>query len=305
MRQPDLVIDVGNARQHEIPSAPLKKVSWLSRSVGVVATILIHLLLSTPVLLGIAAHESRAPDGLGSVTWASRGEQPEAMMLLDLSTMALQEFDTPAPMIDAQGIVFEDLVAALVTAEPRPPAELNPEAFEEADVSNEVQGDPAGSAALFGQYMNQVALRIERAWMRPRSPVENGRFECRVRIHQDRDGSVIAIEFDKCDSDSIWRRSLSSAIQRASPLSAPPEPWLFTPTLSMKFSGEQYVASRTREHDYEPATPNMHVAAAPASSLSPKASSASVMPTSGDVELTIIGNDVNWKPTEATDAVRR
>jgi hypothetical protein len=112
---------------------------------------------------------------------------------------------------------------------------------------------------------------------------------------------VDSVEIQDCSNDRTWQESLISAIQRASPLSAPPEPWLFTPTLTLTFTGQQYVANQTPEHDYEPARARVAMAA-PASMYrgadNAKKSQPAVLDGAGDVDLTIIGNEVRWTPKD-------
>jgi hypothetical protein len=270
------------------------------------ATVLLHFLIAAPMVLGYAAHKSKSetPDGLGSVAFASQGEQVESMILLDLSALyASEEQDFEKPDIEAEGILLEELKLQLVSLDPKPPAEAPIDEADVAETANVAAGDPAGSAALFGRYMGQVAARIERAWMRPRSEVEGGRFECRARIIQDRQGNVGSIELQNCGSDETWRRSFISAILRASPLSAPPEPWLFTETFTLSFSADQYVAGQTPEYQYEPVI----VRVAMNGSLSRPVSNAEaideahqVLDGGGDVDLTITGSEVRWVKKEAS-----
>jgi hypothetical protein len=200
------------------------------------------------------------------------------MVLLDLTSLTMntpkENFDL---QVESEGIELEDPKRALASWDPKPPAELKIDA-QEAEVSNKAVGDPAANAALFGQYMGQISARIERAWMRPRTAVEGGRFDCRVRIAQDRAGNVRSIEFQDCDADENWRRSLTSAILRASPLSAPPEQWLFAENLALAFSGEQYVPNQTSEHSYEPEPRRVSAVGQP--------SSVPILEGSGDFELT-------------------
>ena len=265
---------------------------WPVRSVGVAATILVHLLLTAPMMLGYAAHSSRTPphDGPGSVNWASQGEQNESMILLDLSSTQIDTADTfVQPRIDSPGIKLEEPLLALVSLDPTPPSDPKLEKAEEADISNTAAGDPAGAAALFGRYMGQVAARIERAWMRPRSAIKDGAFTCRVRIMQDRAGNVLSMQLQDCADDDAWRKSLTSAILRASPLSAPPEPWLFSPTVTLNFSGDQYVAGQTPEYEYEPAP--LRVAA---NHMDGAKADSPVTREPGDFELTITGSEVHW-----------
>ena len=70
------------------------------------------------------------------------------MILLDLSSLSAQEFNEEnAPDIKAEGIEQEDLNRALVSLEVAPPRELQFEDAEDAEISNEAAGDPAGTAA--------------------------------------------------------------------------------------------------------------------------------------------------------------
>ena len=225
---------------------------WTRRSIGVGATVLVHFMLAMPMVLGVAAHRNRTPDGPGSVAWASRGERSESMVLLDLSSTATTDFDAATPQISATGINPEEFRIELASNDPRPPAELKPEEFEAADVATEAAGDPTGTAALFGRYMGQVSARIERAWLRPRTAVSGGHFDCQARITQDRAGNVLDIELQECGADERWRATLLAAIRRASPISSPPEPWLYSATLTLRFSANQYVDGISAEYLYEP-----------------------------------------------------
>jgi hypothetical protein len=305
-----VVIVIGEEGLPEAPLEPTRPAPrWISRSLGISATVLVHLLLTAPLVLGVAAHKTRTPEGVGSVAWASQGEQEERMILLDLSAMSASQPDTPLPRIAAEGIRPDEFRIELVSSEPQPPAELKPEDFEEAGTANQAAGDPAGNAALFGRYVGQVTARIERAWMRPRSAIEGGRFECRVRIAQDKRGNVESIELQSCGNDAAWRNSLTGAILRASPLSAPPEPWLYTPTLTLNFSGEQYVAQQTPEYDYEPVITRVAMAAAPPQLFRDlddvKAAQPAALDGKGDVELTITGSEVRWNKKGSSVATPR
>jgi hypothetical protein len=281
---------------------------WIPRSLGFAATVVVHLLLVTPMVLGVAEHKRRTPDGDGTVASASYGEQYERMILLDLAAIAASEADTPAPSIDSEGIAPDEIEIQLVSSDPQPPPELKAEDMEEAETANEAAGDPAGHAALFGKYMGQVSARIERAWMRPRSPIAGGRFECRVRITQDVRGNVQSIELQSCGADETWRKSLTSAILQASPLSAPPEPALFTPTLTLNFSGDQYVANQSPEYAYEPVIVRASMAPRPVALFREESETdprPAVLDGAGDVQLTIVGGEVRWTRTEPAAANSR
>jgi len=265
---------------------------WPIRTVGIAATVLVHLLISAPLVLGVAAHKSRQPSqtGPGSVEFSARGERVESMILLDLSALDLRSAQGAAePQIDSEGIELKELERALASLDPSPPAELLIEDAVEAETSNKAAGDPAGAAALFGNYMGQVSARIERAWRTPRHAIEGGYFDCTAHIGQDRRGNVLSIDLQGCNGDEIWKKSLISAIRRSSPLSSPPEPWLFTPTVNLKFSAQQYEKGVTAEYRYEP------VSARVAMREEARETIRQISREPGDYELTIDRDGTVWK----------
>jgi hypothetical protein len=107
-----------------------------------------------------------------------------------------------------------------------------PAAQEAADLN------PGARAALFGLYMGQIQARIERAWQRPRSPIEAIPFECHVQISQSEHGEIAEVELLDCTDDLRWQNSLVEAINMASPLPAPPVPAVFTRALRLTFRSE-------------------------------------------------------------------
>ena len=113
-------------------------------------------------------------------------------------------------------------------------------------------GDPAVQAFMFGRYTSQISARIERAWTRPRSPVDNlmqtatrdangviatrdDTFRCLVQIRQDDRGNVQEVLLLKCNGTEAWRHSLIVAINQSSPLPTPPIPTVFKASLTMAF----------------------------------------------------------------------
>jgi hypothetical protein len=262
-----------------------------SPAVGLTATVFFHLLVSAPLILGFSARKvpPRPDQAPGSVAWSSEGNQRESMVLLDLSALTASEFDAATiPDMKSEGIEIEELALAFANAKISPPPEIQIEDSADAESSSDPAGDPAGAAALYGRYMGQIASRIERAWMRPRLPVEGGRFDCHARIAQDRRGRVLSIEYLQCGGDAAWRESLKSAIMRSSPLSAPPEQWLFAETITLSFSADQYVANKTPEYLYEP--PVRKLARSTIGREMPALPDAA-----GDLELTIEGSEVKWR----------
>ena len=74
---------------------------------------------------------------------------------------------------------------------------------------NPRDGDENGHALMFGLYLGQVSARIQRAWIRPRSPVEGGSFACRVQIAQSMSGAVQEVTLQQCNGDLRWMTATS------------------------------------------------------------------------------------------------
>ena len=258
--------------------------------VGALATVGVHLLLSSPLLLGAAAQKPhrRPVEGLGSVALDSEGNAQESMILLDLSGLSeLQQDSRSIPERQSENIDIDNLKIVMASVEISPPPDLEIEDAEDAEVVTEQSGDPAGAAALFGRYMGQIAARIERSWIRPRSPIAGGRFDCRARISQDRQGRVLSVELQDCSEDPRWRESLTSAILQASPLSGPPEQWLLAETVTLNFSADQYEAGRSQPQLYEPEDKRV--------ARSAQETRVPVGPEGpGDYDLTIEGGEIRW-----------
>jgi hypothetical protein len=292
--EPSVVI-VGDEEESPWPRHPTRRPSLAQcRVVGVLATVVVHLLLSSPVLLGTAAHKTPPIDGLGSVAWASQGSERESMILLDLSALSIMANDESlTPESKSEDTELRELKVVLASDDVRPPPELQIDDAEESDESNEQAGDPAGAEVLFGRYMNQIAARVERGWERPRTPVAGGRFDCQARIAQDRRGRVLSVEFQNCSEDIQWRQSLDSAIRSASPLSSPPEQWLFAENISLTFSAAQYEAGASEPHLYEPEATRL-VRNAQGIEASKGLEGA------GDYDLTIEGGEVRWKRKDSS-----
>jgi TonB family protein len=103
--------------------------------------------------------------------------------------------------------------------------------------------------------------RIQRAWLRPRTPIDADVFACRVQIIQDRNGTVSEVTLKRCNGDTRWQMSLVRAIQQASPLPAPPDSDVFTTTLTFELESEPFSAAGNTE-GFEPETSATIAAAA-------------------------------------------
>src|SRR5690606_929285 len=209
--------------------------------------------LGVPLLLGNAARRPQfLPDsfGAGSNALVSSAQFPSSMTLIELASQSVTD-EYALEELASRGVELpQSLLLASEDARPAP-IEFDEGAIEDSEFTQAV-GDTQGRAALFGKYMGQVTARINRAWIRPRSSIGADRFECETKIEQDRNGRVLSVELRKCNGDGSWQRSLVAAIERASPLSAPPEPSVFTSTIVLSFNASQYQPGVSIEGEYEP-----------------------------------------------------
>jgi hypothetical protein len=222
---------------------------------GILGTLLLHALLLPSLYVGTQGQAGRVPESMEGPRLASssaeslllisietngagRGQvQNAASTLPTLSKMKLR------PVIDKESIPVLD-VETLTLGEDQAAASVS-------DDDRQAQ-----KAHLLGIYTGQIQARIDRIWRRPRSPVNGAdavtedSFRCEAQIIQASNGAVQEILLPRCNGSPAWQRSLVLAIQQASPLPAPPDPSVFRTSVTLDFTGLQYVAGAT-EDDYE------------------------------------------------------
>lgn len=79
--------------------------------------------------------------------------------------------------------------------------------------------------SLRGQYIADIQNKVERNWIRPASARQG--LSCQVEVNQIPGGEVINVRVTKCIGDEVFRRSVESAVYKASPLPTPSDPALF------------------------------------------------------------------------------
>jgi hypothetical protein len=229
---------------------------------GFAATLLLHTLLINSLLLG-AQRSKRPPEQqLGPGANAARSDNATWMTLVMFNLPSYPDSSSDERILSA-GVADSDFSIQVASSNPAP--QLSPEQFEADEVEEDAAqtaGDPAIQSKLFGSYTAQVEARIRRAWRKPRSAIgppskdAEGRihqkdvFTCSSRITQNREGRVDEVELMQCDGSMEWQMSLVNAIQRASPLPAPPNPTVFTNVLTLSFEANAYQPGY-REDDYE------------------------------------------------------
>ena len=161
--------------------------------------------------------------------------------------------------VSSRGEAVSNPIIQIVSPDATPSFEIpEPSLLDESGEAPLTAGDPALQSMLFGRYTGQIDARIRRAWRKPRSPVTHGAtsnspvdssdsFRCQARISQDDIGNVTEIELQSCNGTPEWQLSLVKAIQRASPLPAPPSPTVFTNALTLSFDARPYTPGVTEE----------------------------------------------------------
>ena len=239
--------------------------------IGAAGSLLLHALFFLSVLLGAQVMKVRRPEvrGVGAARIRSRAAPSETLILLNLSTPVKSRPPLIAKLASA-GLLPADLPMTLISPDPLPHfAHSADHAAENQKAAAPIdRGGAALRAALFGRYTGQIDARIERAWQRPRSPVnrENAAlrglgiresrrgalgdetFQCEVRILQDRQGDVQEIQLLRCNGSVAWRQSLVTAILAASPLPAPPSPSVFSDAITLTFVAHSLVSGGPDEH---------------------------------------------------------
>jgi TonB-like protein len=225
-------------------------------ALGALGSLVVHVGVMLPVLWsgyagGFVQDLEPRPGGRPGVPEASQ-QSPMTVVFLDrpadqsegtqeLKSLVLSEWSLSTPIGHPDPISLAPDLAP-ITVEDEPTG------------AKEAADGPDPNTQLFGRYQGQITARIERMWLRPRTPIPGGSFACRVQVVQDDRGNVREVTPELCTGDAHWQQSLVRAIRSASPLPAPPDPAVFTSTLTLAFTAEPFVAGRSQD-GYEPDTP--------------------------------------------------
>jgi hypothetical protein len=228
--------------------------------IGLAGTLLLHGLALQIVVLGGRAHKNSPPEV--QVPGSSLSKTADALVFVDLPKTAKTADEIYEALASVRAAIVKTPIP-VTHPDPSPPRDVETLALsEDKDSESSVDsGDGAERARLFGIYSGQIQARVERAWRRPRTPVNDGGdstkasnsveyFRCRVQIVQDSIGNVQEILLPNCNGSATWQRSLVLAIQQSSPLPAPPSPTVFSHTMALNFVGFAYVAG-TSDDEYE------------------------------------------------------
>lgn len=219
---------------------------------GALASLLLHLLLLAPVLLGAAAQKNRLPTrDMGASATLSDDPSMTLVFVEESASGAVQT--RQADQVDSILSAPNALLAPVALPDVSLARLVSPSDSQGDDEgTGEVDTSDPGRALLLGRYVGQIDARIQRAWIKPRTPIAaSGLFACRVRIVQDHGGLVQEIELVSCNGDASWQMSLVHAIQSASPLPAPPDPRVFSTHLTLEFMSQPFAPDADPE-GFEP-----------------------------------------------------
>jgi len=233
-----------------LPSKPRPRYAF--SALAALASLALHALLVTSFLWGDGSTETHPHDAgvLGVATPKAADDGGMQVILLDdpaaMSTKPLADATipyTPDPISIPVVLQIPD-----VDVEVTDPGE---DVDRSTTSSAASAPDGALRSAMYGRYLGQIDARIERAWLRPRSEIGAPVFRCFVRIDQDAHGNVLGVTLEQCNGTDRWQHSLVSAIDSASPLSAPPDPTVFTHILHLNFQAQPY-GPGAHQDEYEP-----------------------------------------------------
>lgn len=204
-------------------------------------TLALHILFISAVQWGLGAGYARSPastprfredmdTGTAAMEWIDLGQNAEG------DEGAPGDHDIEPTL---QQVALSELPAPMTMNDPN----------EAAEQSSDAEG--AGRSQLYGRYLGQIDARIERAWLRPRTPIGARSFSCTAEIEQDETGHILEIILVRCNGTIRWQQSLVRAIQAASPLPAPPDPKVFRRHITLSFQGQAYSAA-SNPYLYEP-----------------------------------------------------
>jgi colicin import membrane protein len=110
------------------------------------------------------------------------------------------------------------------------------EAMRRAELEAESERLDALAASAEAAYMFAIQQRISRNWVKP--PTATAGIECVVNIRQLPGGEVVSVSIGACNGDAVVRRSIESAVHRASPLPSPSDPSVFDRDIRLTFRPE-------------------------------------------------------------------
>jgi len=110
-------------------------------------------------------------------------------------------------------------------------------AARQQELDKEAQRVAAITANAKAAYMFAIQQKISRNWVAPANVAVG--LECVIKVQQLPGGQVVSVSFGACNGDATIKRSIESAVFKASPLPAPRDPSVFDRNLTLIFKPEE------------------------------------------------------------------
>jgi len=111
------------------------------------------------------------------------------------------------------------------------------DAIRQQELQNEAERVAAVGANALAAYIFAIQQKVERNWVRPAN-AEVG-LECIVNVRQLPGGEVVDVSIGRCNGDQTVKRSIESAVYKASPLPMPRDPSVFERSLTLIFKPKE------------------------------------------------------------------
>jgi len=240
-------IEIGHFTAGQQPALHISRT--VVSAASAICSLLFHLALIAPAIWNGAHQRPPIRPQPGNEAAHEHDRDEIALQLVSISDDSMGNPPAPPPVISAPRIAPVPVAAEILEFA------VNFLADTPEIAAQSAADDAQSSSQLQGQYVGQMAARIDRAWLRPRSPIGDVRFLCEVRIEQDSGGNIKEVTLESCNGTSRWQLSLVRAIESASPLPAPPDPSVFAHSIHISFqavpielaqSGDQYEVEMDR-----------------------------------------------------------
>jgi colicin import membrane protein len=111
------------------------------------------------------------------------------------------------------------------------------EADLQARLADEETRSSAGFQSLKASYVRAIQAHVEQRWYEPPGVAQG--LSCTIYVTQIPGGEVVSMRFGSCNGGAAVRQSIETAVRKASPLPAPPEPALFEREVELVFTPKE------------------------------------------------------------------
>lgn len=104
------------------------------------------------------------------------------------------------------------------------------------EIASEERARDAHLASLNQRYVALIKQKVQNNWSQPPTTPDN--LKCTVLVTQVPGGTVTNVQVPSCNGDDAVVQSIITAVYRASPLPAPPDPSLFDRNINFTFDNK-------------------------------------------------------------------